>query len=295
MDNGFLKVELPEQYGYNGSKKCFEHVIGYIKKEQAIPLQDASPLNLVVSTPWATITDQENKTLTVPMGTKLHATSKDMPCYQVTLPDGRHGFIAHNDVYPMSKKLEPEDTLRALVVAQAKQLVGGSYNWGGRCPLAPTGQKLSAVAPSCDCSGATNISYRAAGLEIARNAHPQWLRSAQIEKGADLRPGDLIFFARPDRKEHVHHVMMYLGNNQIFESCVSQGVVIQKSEDRFGKPVAELSYGDIIKTPDSNPTEYVIYFGSYLQDKERTQYIRDYALGNYNVTRWIKNDQTGKK
>jgi cell wall-associated NlpC family hydrolase len=295
LNNGWLKVELPEQYGYNSGKQRFEQVIGYIKKEQVVvPGKEQAAANIVVSVPWATITTQNDQPLTIPMGTKLHGIKKNQTQYQVNLPDGRHGSIALADVYLMNKTPEPENILRTLVVARAKQLVGGPYCWGGCSPHA---QGLIDVAPSCDCSGLVRLSYEAAGAGLPRNAHPQWLRSAKVEKGAALKPGDLIFFARPTRPDRVHHVLMYLGNNLIIESCVSQGVVIQKSEERFGQPVATLTYGSTIKAPSMQGTcsEYVIYFGSYLQDKERVEYMRDYALGNYDVNRWVKDNQISKK
>jgi cell wall-associated NlpC family hydrolase len=295
LNDGWLKVELPEQYGYNSSKQCYEHVIGYIKKEQARPINTRQKPNVIVARPWATIIVENSEHLTIPMGTKLRGRQKNQTQYQVDLPDDRHGIVAHTDIYHISFKPEPEETLRSMVTSRAKQLVGGPYCWGGRSPHT---QKYNDFAPSCDCSGLTNLSYRASGLEIARNSHPQWLHSTKINKGSDLKPGDLIFFARPTRKDRVHHVLMYLGDNLIIESSISQGIVIQKTEERFGKPVAELSYGDTIKTPSTQgaaQAKYVIYFGSYLQDKNKILYMRNYALGNYDANRWVKDEKTRPK
>ena len=87
---------------------------------------------------------------------------------------------------------------------------------------------------------------------------------------------------------------MYLGNEKVIESCLAKGIAIRETQERFGKPVATIAYGDIIKTSGSSSTEYVIYFGSYLGDRDRIQYMRDYALGNYDVTRWVKDEQTGQ-
>jgi hypothetical protein len=292
LNDGWLKVKLPEQYGYNTCKQCYENIIGYIKKEQTLPINKQPKQNVIVAKSWASIIIDNSEKLTIPMGTKLYGRPKNQTHYQVDLPDGRHGTVSRIDVYHMNINPETEATLRNMVTSRAKQLIGGPYCWGGRSPHS---QEYTDFAPSCDCSGLINLSYRAAGLEIARNAHPQWLRSTKINKGADLKPGDLIFFARPTHKNHVHHVLMYLGDNLILESCVSRGIVIQKAESRFGKPVAELSYGDTIKTRSSQGTaqaEYVIYFGSYLQDKDKILYMRNYALGNYDTNRWVKDEKT---
>lgn len=295
LSNGFLKIEVPEQYVYDSSRQCFEHVIGYIKKEQAVPLKKQFQVNIIVSAPWATITHHNNQLLKVSMGTKLHGAAKNKNNYVIDLPDGNRGIIACTDVYRIHKICEDEETLRATIIEQAKKLVNGPYNWGGCCSYVQ--EQHDNVSTSCDCSGATNLAYRTAGLTIARNAHSQWLRCAKITKGSYLKPGDLIFFARTNRKDHVHHVLMYIDNDQIFESCISGGIVIKKSTERLGRPVATLSYGDTIKSVNSHGTEhteYVIYFGSYLQDKRRTEYMRNYALGNYNVMRWVQDEHTSK-
>ena len=55
LSNNWLKVELPEQYGYSASKQQFEHELGYIKKDKVcVPVGYHKP-NLVIKKPWATI------------------------------------------------------------------------------------------------------------------------------------------------------------------------------------------------------------------------------------------------
>ena len=281
IKDGWLKVKLPEQYGYNVSKKKFEHTIGYIQSNQVIPQINIKKPTCVVTKPWTDITVCDGTTLTVPMGTKLYGSKDDLKLWHVTLPDGRTGTVKKTDIYCIGQIAEPADLLRTNIVSHAKQLTGKPYCWGGRNPS------------NCDCSGLINMAYRASGLELSRNAHPMWLRSAKIDRGSKLSSGDLIFFAHPNRPDHINHVLMYLGGDMLIESCVSEGIVIRKTANRFGKPVATITYGDIIRTTGLHSQEYVIYFGSYLADRDRVQYMRDYALGNYDITRWIKNEQNG--
>ena len=214
------------------------------------------------------------------MGNKLYCCKANCKQCLVRLPDKRIGIIKTTDIYGLRKKVvEPTDSLRSMIISAAQQLLGIPYCWGGRSPK------------GCDCSGLINLAYRTSGLELPRNSHPMWLRSGKINHGSQLQPGDLIFFARTKRKKKVHHVLMYIGDEQIIESCLSRGVVIRKAKNRFGLPVASLRYGDIIRTPGPHPEKFVIYFGTYLGDRDRVQYMRDYALGNYDVTRWVKNEQ----
>ena len=214
------------------------------------------------------------------MGTKFCCFKGDRTQCHVRLPHGRTGTIKTGDIYGLRKKVtESVDTLRTTILSSAKELIGTPYCWGGRS------------AKGCDCSGLVNLAYRTSGLELARNSHPMWLRSSHVKHGNLLQPGDLIFFVRPKRKKQVHHVLMYMGNELIIESCSSKGVIIHKTENRFGKPVATIKYGDIIRTPGPHPEKYILYFGSYLGDRNRIQYMRDYALGNFDVTRWVKSDE----
>lgn len=283
LKNGWLKVLLTEQYSYCSNKKCFDHIVGYIKDSQVKPVAYPYKSNLVVIKPWAAITLQDGTTLTIPMGTKLLGTKKKRNHCLITLPDGRTGTIKTSDMYYLKKRITDSKTsLRSAVVSCAQQLVGGPYCWGGRSPYC---EDITECAPSCDCSGLITMAYRAGGLELPRNSHAMWLASAKIKRASHLKPGDLIFFAYPDRKDHVNHVLMYLGNDLVIESCITKGIAIHKTQARFGKPVAKLTYGDIIKSPGSRLTKYVIYFGSFLGDRTRMQYMRNNALGNYDINR----------
>lgn len=291
LKNGWLKVKFPEQYSYNTNKKCIEHVAGYIKSNQAIPSTTSYKPNIVVTKPWADIFIKKEPTINVPMGTKLYSAKKNKNWHTVLLADGRTGKIKNTDIYHIKEYIsESEEAIRNSVTETAQQLMGGPYCWGGRSPCFNTIAYdysnvilLDSVTPSCDCSGFVNLVYRTHGFELPRNSHPQWLASKKIKYGSTLKPGDLIFFARPANKERVHHVLMYLGNEMVIESAVSRGICTSKTMNRFGQPVAKLTYGNTIRCPGES-TRYVIYFGSYINDKKRLNYMRDYALGNYNVT-----------
>jgi gamma-D-glutamyl-L-lysine dipeptidyl-peptidase len=68
-----------------------------------------------------------------------------------------------------------------------------------------------------DCSGFTYSLYKHYGIQIPRDAADQAKEGMAVDR-SELRPGDLIFFARNKGKGTVHHVAMYAGNGQMLHS-----------------------------------------------------------------------------
>jgi peptidoglycan DL-endopeptidase CwlO len=92
----------------------------------------------------------------------------------------------------------PNRTAAAAVRAALSQ-VGKPYRWGATGPA------------SFDCSGLTRFAYTAAGLSLPRTSRQQWSAGRHLEV-ADLRPGDLVFWAHdPANPATIHHVGMYVG------------------------------------------------------------------------------------
>ena len=71
----------------------------------------------------------------------------------------------------------------AQAIAYARQQLGKPYLWGGAGPGA------------FDCSGLTLMSWRAAGVSIARTSQEQWASETHV---SSPQPGDLVFFAGAD-------------------------------------------------------------------------------------------------
>jgi cell wall-associated NlpC family hydrolase len=98
----------------------------------------------------------------------------------------------------------------AAVVAVAGQFLGTPYVWGGASP-----------ATGFDCSGLTQWSYRQVGVALPRTAQQQYDATARVGRD-QLRPGDLVFFARTydDPTDVVTHVGIYLGDGQMINAPV---------------------------------------------------------------------------
>lgn len=91
------------------------------------------------------------------------------------------------------------------LVTTAKQFLGLPYLWAG----------LSGFG--FDCSGFTHTLYKSYGITIPRDASAQATAGIPVKK-ENLQPGDLLFFAYNNGSGRVHHVAMYIGNNQMIHS-----------------------------------------------------------------------------
>jgi cell wall-associated NlpC family hydrolase len=106
----------------------------------------------------------------------------------------------------------------------AMRYVGTPYAWGGGTLTGPSrgfadgnGNDDSNVV-GFDCSGLTRYAYYQAGITIQRQSTMQYLTLPHVAR-ADLQRGDLVFWAFNTGNPYtIHHVAIYLGNNQIIEA-----------------------------------------------------------------------------
>ncbi len=80
----------------------------------------------------------------------------------------------------------------------AFNLVGSPYRYGGTSPKR-----------GFDCSGLVTYTHHKVGVTVPRTADAQYLNAEPVRR-RDLRPGDLVFFAIPGRRDL--HVGIYTGN-----------------------------------------------------------------------------------
>lgn len=96
--------------------------------------------------------------------------------------------------------------LAAKAITFALAQIGKPYVWGATGP------------GSYDCSGLMLAAYQSAGLTLPRTSWEQYHAGTLIPVH-DAQPGDLMFLATdPTNPDTIHHVFMYLGNNQIVEA-----------------------------------------------------------------------------
>jgi cell wall-associated NlpC family hydrolase len=91
----------------------------------------------------------------------------------------------------------------SVAVQVALAQVGKPYVWGATGP------------GGFDCSGLMLYAWRSAGRQLPRTSRAQYAGTRRVAI-SQLRPGDLVFFAKPGRA--IHHVGMYIGGGQMVEA-----------------------------------------------------------------------------
>jgi peptidoglycan DL-endopeptidase CwlO len=116
------------------------------------------------------------------------------------------------DVAPHVRHAAPvADMVADAAVRDALRLRGAPYVWSGASPA------------GFDCSGFTSYVYGRLGIHLAHLTYAQWTAGRHVSR-ADLRPGDLVFFAG------LGHVGIYIGGGR-FVHAPHTGTVV--SVDRL--------------------------------------------------------------
>ena len=109
------------------------------------------------------------------------------------------------EYYPAVEAANAAMAFRNKIVNFACQFVGNRYVWGG-----------TSLTHGCDCSGFTQSVLKNFGISIPRVSRDQ-ARTGKKVTSADMRPGDLIFYA--NRSGRINHVGMYIGNGQVVNAA----------------------------------------------------------------------------
>jgi cell wall-associated NlpC family hydrolase len=105
----------------------------------------------------------------------------------------------------------------AIAIQYARSKLGTPYLWGGTGTPAQGGR--------FDCSGLTQASYKAAGLNISRTSRTQWYDGPHVPRD-QLAPGDLVFFAWDTTDpSSIHHVGIYVGGGYMINAPYTGAVI----------------------------------------------------------------------
>ncbi len=152
---------------------------------------------------------------------------------RILLGYGRTELLPGKDLNPLPQKAGPED-LRAKILGTARLFLGDKYYWGGRS------------AWGIDCSGLVNLSYRAWGLDLPRNADDQYAASKRVSR-ENLKPGDLIFSSDAAKPGKINHVMLYAGAGRLIEATGDSNSVREVSfKEKFGAEFSRIKQGALV-------------------------------------------------
>jgi cell wall-associated NlpC family hydrolase len=116
------------------------------------------------------------------------------------------------------------------VVEVAQEQIGIPYAWGGGDRMGPgpgfcddgngylNGVCMADSTVGFDCSGLTLYAWYAASggtVDLPHTAAAQYRTNRSVDRG-ELRPGDLLFFSRPDAL--LHHTGIYAGGQAMIHA-----------------------------------------------------------------------------
>lgn len=207
-ENGWTFIRSGKVEGYVKSEFLLS---GWNAKKRA--LEEISTV-AVVDTTTLKVREQPNtecEVITmVPRGEELDVVEV-MDDWVKVMIDDEENYVSAEYV-KLEEKLASAITLTELLYGQgvsnirvdlcqfAKQYVGNPYVWGG-----------TSLTKGADCSGFVLSVYRNFGISLPRTSGAQANAGTKISM-AEAKPGDLIFYAKGGR---INHVAIYIGNGQV--------------------------------------------------------------------------------
>lgn len=184
--------------------------LGYVAARDVKQVDEAEYAAYLTGPRVCVRSDQKIDGELLPAGSRLKLVRQSGDAVVGELPSGQQVTLpaAACDV-----RDSPQDKID-IVCANARQLLGTEYLWGGK------------TSAGVDCSGLVQVSFAGAGVVLPRDANQQfdlgrmtgtrWSRSA-------MRRGDTLYFLNPQGR--ISHTGLYLGDDQ-FIHAVSPVVVV---------------------------------------------------------------------
>ena len=243
----WAQVQAVEQPEFSHHQR-WQGYPGWVPAEVLIPWGAVWMPNVIVTEKWApTFLDAFSRRPArwrFPLGTRLRADEMGGVLWRVELVDGAIVWMPREAAAPLQALVTaPPMDKRRYIVRNAELFLGEPYVWGGRSPQ------------GVDCSGLINLAYRAAGVDIPRDAHEQFLRAKRI---LALQAADLIFLSAREEPDRIVHVMLYAGNGEVIEGPGTGKHVRRIAlRQRLGRPLEALEPGAVVDGQ-------TVSFGTYL-------------------------------
>lgn len=211
---------------------------GWLPKAQLTPGVDFAGLQdlpfALVTAPTAWLYDDaatRQRFMELSFNTRLPVVATSAGAIQVATPSDGTKWLAVTDVSLFASDADIPAPTGDDLVQTISMFLGLPYLWAGTSGF------------GFDCSGLTHTVYKAHGITIPRDAQDQATVGTPVDR-RDLRPGDLIFFARDKGQGRIHHVGMYAGDGYIIDaptntSTEESGVeYVKLNKHRYAKEYA---------------------------------------------------------
>jgi len=290
---GWLKVEAIQQPGLVDGQ--WQGGVAYIQANQVKQVSRFPAFNAVVRSLWANVVrhpSDKQATEKLSLGTCVWAEpwgsysidGQPEQYSSVELASGKKGLIKDSNLYVVHANVQEDlEELRSSIVDLESKLENIFYYWGG------------CSADKIDCSANVYLVLRAHGLLIPRNAHPQFLKAAEVAAGTDLKPGDGVYFRNTDGKR-MNHELMLMEEEKLVETTgrgfssktqtkypETLNTCYVASKDYFGCPVAQLANDREFVLP-SGPK--VMYLRTFFGSDQQVQQLRDAFLNPLKIYKW---------
>ncbi len=212
---GWARVKAPEQKSLKQDNKTLTPYEGWLPLAALGFGLPAAP-TAVVKAKTAKASGEE-----ISMGVKLRVIAGGDGAATALPAHGEPLLLSGRDLNQLGGRT-PAAELRRKVLDAARVFLGDKYYWGGRS------------AWGVDCSGLVNLSFRAWGVDLPRNAGDQFAAARTVAPAA-LKPGDLIFSSDAARPAAINHVMIYSGGGMLIEATQDSGDVREVTfAEKFG-------------------------------------------------------------
>ena len=148
--------------------------------------------------------DLNGRVFEVSSGTRLPVVATTSGAVEVLQVDGTHAYVRRAGVVLHDAGTAWPALSGARLVAQARRFLGVHYLWAGTSGFC------------LDCSGFTQLVYKAFGATIPRDAADQATAGRRVATRSALRAGDLVFFR--DSAGAIHHVGLSIGGGKMIHA-----------------------------------------------------------------------------